>query len=388
MYSRRRAKWYHILLIGMFFFVILMPGIDMLVGIDRTPVAGTTAPFPEYRGGLRGLASLPGQFKWYFSDNFGFRPFFIQLHGLYKAHFWKASGSSKVLLGKEGWLYYRDEQTLDDYRNLYPFDEKSLGTWVDMLAARQRFCDARGIDYVFSISPNKPGIYPEYLPDGWAPLGRPKRLDQLQAAVARRLPSVRMVDVRPALLAARKDHLIYYETDTHWNQLGAFVGYREIMAALAQRYSDLDVPSLEDITIETEPSDGGDLARMMGLKFVTDEPLVTPVFPQARQVIREKDGTPLDVAVKDILKGEEGLVTLCEEGEIESAVVIHDSFGQALIPLLARHFKRATFVWSNSFEPELVEKEKPAVVIQQLVERRLVYWEPEPEFEAPAKPTN
>nr|WP_279382527.1 hypothetical protein [Acanthopleuribacter pedis] len=284
------------------------------------------------------------------------------------------------MLGKDDWLYYRDEMVFEDYRNLYPFDKPGLQQWLDLLAARQSFCAERGITYVFTISPNKPTMYPEFLPEGWEPLDRPNRLNQLQAAVDSRLPEVAMVDVRPALNNHKSSHgPLYFKSDTHWNEMGAYVGYVEIMTELKKHYPELTIVPIDELEIDEQTSNGGDLARMMGLKFSTEELMRTPQFPESRPVVREKDGSTLTVVVKDVLKGEEGLVTRCEAGEIESAVIIHDSFGQALIPLLARHFKRATFVWSNSFDKSLVEKEQPKVVIQQLVERRLLNWKPTPE---------
>lgn len=380
MFHRRRVHWYHKLLTATFLVMILLPGVDMMVGIDKTPAAGTVAEFPEFRGGLRGLASLPGQFKYWFGENFGFRQWFIQFHGKLKKEGFGTSPSTKVMLGKDDWLYYRDEMVFEDYRNLYPFDDAGLQQWLDLLQTRQTFCEERNIAYLFTISPNKPTMYPEFLPSGWEPLDRPNRLNQLQTAVDAKLPQVAMIDVRPALKRHKTNHgPLYFKSDTHWNEMGAYVGYLEIMTALQKRFPELQLIPIDQIKVAEETGNGGDLARMMGLKFSTEERMRTPQFPETRNIVREKDGTPLTVVVKDVLKGEEGLVTLCAAGEIESAVIIHDSFGQALIPLLARHFQRATFVWSNSFDKTLVDKERPTVVIQQLVERRLLNWEPTPE---------
>jgi hypothetical protein len=39
------------------------------------------------------------------------------------------------------------------------------------------------------------------------------------------------------------------------------------------------------------------------------------------------------------------------------------------IPLIAEHFSRATYVWNFRFDPDLIEREKPAVVVDECVER-------------------
>jgi hypothetical protein len=369
MFSRRRARWYHLLLVGTFILAIFLPGVDMVIGIDKTPVAGVTAPAPEFRGGIRGLLSLPGQFKYYFNENFGLRPFLIYTHGIYKTQILGISSSNKVVIGKDGWLYYRDEHTLDDYRNLYPYTEEELKYWSKIMGDRLAFLDERNIAYVTIMPPNKVSIYPEFLPEGWDPLDQPKRLDQMIERLAKDHPGLAFIDVRDQLRAKKDEQLLYFPTDTHWNEVGAVVGYRAVLQALQPKFPDLQIPDWSDITVQQEPNHGGDLARMLGTKFITEDPRIYPVIKPERTVTRVKDGSVLTVEVIDILRGEEGLVTHCADGEIGSAVIIHDSFGQAMIPLLARHFQRATFIWAHDFQPELIEKEKPDVVIQQMAER-------------------
>ncbi|CAN0586212.1 unnamed protein product, partial [Laminaria digitata] len=106
----RKSRWYARLLIASFLLMILLPTVDMIVGLDGTPVSRKTAPPPEMPSDLRSLAKLPGAFKWYFGENFGFRSYLIQLHGLYKTKVWGNSGSTRVLQGKQGWAYYRDDR--------------------------------------------------------------------------------------------------------------------------------------------------------------------------------------------------------------------------------------------------------------------------------------
>ena len=54
------------------------------------------------------------------------------------------------------------------------------------------------------------------------------------------------------------------------------------------------------------------------------------------------------------------------------AVMFRDSFATWLIPFLVDHFRRITFSWQYTFDRELVEKEHPDVVIQEMVERVLM----------------
>jgi hypothetical protein len=53
------------------------------------------------------------------------------------------------------------------------------------------------------------------------------------------------------------------------------------------------------------------------------------------------------------------------------AVVFHDSMGEKLRPWIAEDFSRVAFQWVSDFDTALIEKEKPAIVIQLFVERAL-----------------
>ena len=61
-------------------------------------------------------------------------------------------------------------------------------------------------------------------------------------------------------------------------------------------------------------------------------------------------------------------VSAIDDPSLPRAVVFHDSFGTALIPLLAEHFSRAYFV-RGGFNPAVVKRENPDVVIQIMCER-------------------
>jgi hypothetical protein len=57
--------------------------------------------------------------------------------------------------------------------------------------------------------------------------------------------------------------------------------------------------------------------------------------------------------------------------------MFHDSFGVRLIPFLSEHFARIVYSsgpadWRRNFDPQLVERERPQVVIQEIAERLLV----------------
>ncbi|MCC6198378.1 MAG: hypothetical protein IT518_28335, partial [Burkholderiales bacterium] len=64
-------------------------------------------------------------------------------------------------------------------------------------------------------------------------------------------------------------------------------------------------------------------------------------------------------------------VYVCDKPGLPKAVVLRDSMAIALIPLLSENFSRAVYVSSRQLDRELIERERPDIVIEELVERSL-----------------
>jgi hypothetical protein len=78
---------------------------------------------------------------------------------------------------------------------------------------------------------------------------------------------------------------------------------------------------------------------------------------------------------------EEGrIVTEIPGSMLPRAVILRDSFVSRLVPFLSEHFSRAVYVWQNDFDADLVSKEHPDVVIQEIVGRHLYGFIPSPEL--------
>ena len=117
-----------------------------------------------------------------------------------------------------------------------------------------------------------------------------------------------------------------------------------------------------------------DLAAMMGLKRVLREldlPLVPKRARRAR-VVEPAGAGPTD---------EEGrLVTEIDDPSLPRAVILRDSFVSRLVPFLSEHFSRAVYLWQNDFDATIVTRERPDVVIQEIVGRHLYNFIPSPEL--------
>ena len=94
--------------------------------------------------------------------------------------------------------------------------------------------------------------------------------------------------------------------------------------------------------------------------------------PRRARVVEPAGARPADA---------EGLiVTEIDDPSLPKAVIFRDSFTSRLVPFLSEHFSRAVYLWQNDFDADIVSREHPDVVIQQIVGRHLYNFIPSPEL--------
>lgn len=351
------------LLAVIFLAAVALPGVVQLAGNATGASANEKrklAALPGFPTRFTTLWKFPSAFASYYGDHFGLRSRLIRLHAVLTYRLFGVSPSDKVLVGQEGWLYYADDSSLEDYRSLAPLTTAEMERWQKVLEERQDWLAKRGAKQLIVFACDKHVIYPEFLPPGYNRTPGDYRVDQL-AQYLQKNSRLSVVALRTPLEAGKADRL-YHRTDTHWNDRGAFIGYREILAAL--NMSSREYASVEKIT------DGWDLARMMGLADIVHEEDRQLQPREARRARVVEQDRP------DALWNNGRVALEVDDASLPRMVMFRDSFGSALVPFLAEHFRRSVFLWQYDFDPQVIEKEKPDVVIWLMTSRRLQWFVP------------
>jgi alginate O-acetyltransferase complex protein AlgJ len=241
-----------------------------------------------------------------------------------------------------------------------------LRYWAALLEARRVFLEKKGIHYLFLVAPDKHTIYPEHLPEVMVPVKPLSRTDQLIGYVGKQT-KVRILDVRPAMVGAKPLGRLYFLTDTHWNTLGAFIAYQQIMGRVQTWYPEVKPLQLTDYSWE-DLKFSGDLASMVALQSTPTEigKALRPKFKSSTRWI--SDAGELFNSPRVII---DNLRSENPNAPIPKLVMFRDSFATTLLPYIAEHFHNAFFHWGD-FETSVVEREKPDIVIEELLERRLM----------------
>lgn len=166
----------------------------------------------------------------YFSQNFGFRNRLVHMGNSLKANLFATSGSSSVVIGREGWLFY--ESALDDFLGRNPLSDVQLDKIAVSFQMTSDYVRSRGKLFVFTSAPNKMSVYGEYMPYYYLQSAQKSNYERLFERLENL--DVASVNLRRVLLEAREDYdtVLYHKKDSHWNNLGAAVAYEAIVQTM------------------------------------------------------------------------------------------------------------------------------------------------------------
>ena len=192
------------------------------------------------------------------------------------------SGLSKIIVGKDGWLFYGPN--INEGIGTQRFTPSSLRDWMTGFEKLNAYAKARGAFLYVLPASQQETIYPEKLPEWLARGAQPTiDLDQILDA-GHQIGNDAIIDARAALKAAKASRAVYGPYDLHWNGNGAYVAYRALMERVSR-----DFPNVEPLAQEKfrgRRDTQNNLALMLGIgNFVTDEQTVyadAPVHDPAR----------------------------------------------------------------------------------------------------------
>lgn len=349
----KKATYY--LFIAIFFVICLAPLVGRIAGYvnvdaEKRELASCPSFFTE-----KGInKDFTDEFDAYFTDNFAFRTDFITAYAkLYDAVF-AQSISDQVVIGKEGWLFFTPE--VNDYTNTAVLSDGEVYRICRTLAIMREYAARNGAEFIFTIAPNKSSIYGEYMPDSYIQVGEENSYDVLSAELATR--DFPFVDLRAVLRNGSEEADLYHKKDTHWNNLGALLGYVAILDAVSEAVPDFTFDTYEEITPVAANTWSGDLECML---FPTQVLLDTQYDLGMQENYRSRRPIKSPEEIK--------ITTYCDSGE-KNAVMYRDSFANALIPMMSNAFSTITYSRAIPYDFSLVTEETD-VVIFEIVERNL-----------------
>lgn len=351
-----------------------------IVTINRVPgkVSVTEkrnlAVFPELFDSEGHVADgIKESFETWLGDNIGFRSAFMDLAAEIKVKLLNQSTTDRVEIGRDGWYFYTMDHHLDIARGTYPnFDETVLERICRLQEKIQEKLEAKGIEYVLVLPPSKASIYPEYISSGDYSVTRTP-VDML-ADYLEENTDITVVRLKQTLLDAKQTGQVYFKTDTHWNDYGAYAACTKIADDLARKGL---IPDGENTVTFDEGEYVGEFSGMMGSDDVLGAepcPKSTIANATAEKVMTGETYEKLSEIVRaHNINNPFYYYVNQANGAAPTALVFGDSmFGSwNVTEQLAEHFSELTFVWDYNIYADIIESVQPDVVIYEMVERFL-----------------
>jgi len=234
--------------------------------------------------------------------------------------------NEEVTIGTNGWLYYTDSLT----RPCLSADD--VADFVDVVDRATRVVDATGRHLIVAVAPDKATIVPDFLPDGLDTC-----VDENAAALSALDGPDNLVTVWDEMRVARADELpIYFRLDTHWTNEGAGVMAKALVNRLMPGGWDAAAVQRLD-TVDQE----GDLTVLLGLPSneatVEQEAVLPGDHTRNERKLLTAAGNEYEEAVSVDFASTDPVIA-------GHTLVMHDSYGWALTPMLAPYFQDAAFI--------------------------------------------
>ena len=330
------------------------------------------AKLPDFD--LRKLEDFPRQMDKYYNDNFNFRGELLELRTWLRLNALNISPVKEVVFGKDNWFYH--SKYIDTYVNRKLFTDVELDSFKTIYTERTEWLAKQGVKHYLFIVPNKTQVYPEFLPDYISKFNEKSRTQQ----VLKVLDSVQDLKVHylgEDLLADKNNGGLrsFHRTDQHWNKYGALIGIKGILEVLKQDFPNLQDFDINNYEIDSVTRKGMSLAKMLKKQ---DEISETKINVKKKGWYRSK----LDFNIKYPVpanfpyKKVHQLYKKVNEPSLPKAVIIRDSYANAMNRELAEYFEESAIIWDvwcYLLHQDIVEGEKPDMYITILIEGNLPF---------------
>ena len=259
--------------------------------------------------------------------------------------------SNSVFDGKDKWLFYsskNDGHLINDYKGKNHPSNQKLEEMKNNLISNFTFLKNRGIKFIVFVAPNKGKIYSRYFPDNFI-IAPQTTTDYVVEQMQSSNFDFPVIYPYKELLEYSLKYQLYYPRDTHWNQLGAYIGFR----ALLKEGFNYDLPTIDSLSIKEEQSKGkGDLTYMVKLD---------KYYPYLTEYSLKEYDDIQTTTIKDYVNPNP-LIN-------KSVLVIGDSFSEGLTKYLIKTFTKVSVIHRKDYNIDKLEKFKPDVVVFESVGR-------------------
>lgn len=359
----KKIKFQSTFLIAVFVLILLVPSFDDI--FHFSPVKDLfekrkQVERPEMPRSFNDLKPYLKNFEEFFNDNYGFRKTLISWHSKIMDKVFNESPTARVVVGKNDWLYFDNNESLLDAVGKATLEDDLINHGVESFANNWLTLKKNNIEYLLVIAADKSTVYPEFLPDYVKPTKSNHRIDKFLSVLKKNYPNFPVLDLRPILIKAKEQEIIYQKTDTHWNRRGAHYGYVAMMQKLGIK------PHLrKEFTNKESEYIRGDISDMMGSNV---QNLNYDIEPKFEMTSKRFKANP-----EEEKRFHHPTVFSNQNKELPNLFVYQDSYFGDLFWLVSEHFSDAFYIneYPCEINLEVIKRYRSNVVIHEFWEDRI-----------------
>jgi hypothetical protein len=309
-------------------------------------------------------------FDAWFKDSTGFREQLVALYNVIGKNKWfngvlYMDGQNIYLIGEEGHHFYAgDGDLISKFQGKQWLTDKQLTNMAIKLNEVKTYLDSKGIPLVVMFCTDKETIYPEFYPKSIKQGPEPVQLDVITRYLLEHT-DVDVFNIRQALLVEKNNFMLYVLYDMssgylmHYNEIGAFFAYRELMRHVNTYFPDMIPYELSDIDISYDETGIPDVSIKTGTSYTKLDPSFFD-----------------DVNVRSI--GWEIAAYENEEPNLPVILFLRDSYTgyserSFFANYLPQHFGKAIFIHYRNMEhfDEYIDRYRPDIVVLESAEFKL-----------------
>lgn len=309
---------------------------------------------PDFK--ISEIEKYSDNYEKYYNDNLPYRGIIKKIWTNSNYYLFNDTVNQNVILGKEGWIFYTKESDgnpVKDAQGISQFTNETQNKIYETINKNTILADEKNIKLYYLICPNKECIYKEYLPNNIEIYDNATRTDKLVKSLNDKNVK-NVIYPKNELLNEKSNHEVYYKCDTHWNDVGAFVGFENCMKKIEKNFNDFNY----NVTYSGEKVVSRDLNGLSGIKgILTDnEPYLL-----YKENIKVKSKTQNNIT---IFENEDYKIN-------KTVMIVGDSFAKdtKLKNYFSKIYKRVIVLHRSNYKTSLVDEYNPDILICEFVER-------------------
>jgi len=360
--------------IAIFMAMLTLPLIFLDFSSDRVSIRENRmlAPHPRLTDLKHHQGTFIRGFEAWFKDSTGFREQLVTLYNVIDKNWrktsWYKEGYLVFLIGEQGHHYSVHPGQIQKFQGRQVLTDSQLTNMAAKLEEVKTYLDKKGIPLIVMFCADKETIYPEFYPKSIKQGPEPIQLDIITQYLQEHT-NLDVFNIKQALLVEKDKYLLYPLIDNwmsaprdvaHYNEIGAFFAYRELMKHINRYFPGITSYDLNDIDIVFDKIGTPSVSLKAGTTYRKFDPSFFDDVNVARPFTNE-----------------------CEayenaESELPVILFLRDSYGleHYIGKYLAQHFDKAiTIHWGNSSHiEEYIDRYKPDIVVFEAAERALTLF--------------